>query len=276
MDDAGRTVPAVPPDLVWAKTACSVIEELDPDVSGSFSYIGPANSVLHVASPDGGGSAVSRALYASPVPRPAHHPVRFASGSHKRIRLSNAYGQSVIMKFAENVIHAGCNVRRPARPRPPARQVPAPLTKPAPDAAGRARKRLQLPFALDQRGPRAPVPEGIQPQRPEHRHLGADVLPRTARVFARAAVGKPQLEIPRLCVYPPETAEQYLSRAVPVAEQPATEYEFSCTRGELRQNGPRADAHAARRAAEALSRKAPRRDGRRGRRYVSAGLRRRG
>ena len=107
MDDAAA---AVPPDLVWAKTACSVIEELDPDVSSSFSYIGPANSVLHVASPDAGGSAVSRALYASPVPRPDHHPVRFASGSHKRIRLSNAYGQSVVMAFKQNTIHAGCNV----------------------------------------------------------------------------------------------------------------------------------------------------------------------
>lgn len=101
--------PAVPPDLVWGKTACRVLDALPPDVSGCWEYIGPANSVLHVASPDSGGSGVSRALYASPTPRPEHHPVRFASGSHKRLRLRNAYGQSVVMQFKSNTIHAGCN-----------------------------------------------------------------------------------------------------------------------------------------------------------------------
>lgn len=101
--------PAVPPNLCWSKTVCRVLKELPADVRDSFEYLGPANAVLHVALPSSGGSAVSRALYASPYPRPAHLSSRFASGAHKRIRLKNPVGQSVVMQFDSNTIHAGCN-----------------------------------------------------------------------------------------------------------------------------------------------------------------------
>ena len=103
---------ATTPNLVWSKTVVDLIEKLPSHVRESFEYLGPANSVLHVALPGVGGTNVSRALYRSKSRSCSQHGTRssrFASGAHKRIRLKNSAGQSVVMNFDCNTIHAGCN-----------------------------------------------------------------------------------------------------------------------------------------------------------------------
>lgn len=105
---------AVPPNLAWSKNIVRILARLDDDTRRTFSYLGPANAVLHVSTPDGDcGTVASRALFGRPAPRDSDDPrvsPRFPSGIHKRIRLSRGNGasQSVIMEFQTNLIHAGC------------------------------------------------------------------------------------------------------------------------------------------------------------------------
>lgn len=103
---------APPPNLVWSSSIVKILDSLDPDVRATFKYIGNANSVLHVSTPRHSGSLGSRALYLD-QPATATDQVRgsarFASGVHKRIRLSQATNDSVVMMFRANTIHAGCS-----------------------------------------------------------------------------------------------------------------------------------------------------------------------
>jgi hypothetical protein len=104
---------ATPPNLAWSKAVVSILRTLPRDVSECFSYLGPANSVLHCANPTDAGSLASRALYAERgLPSGDRDDprlnARFPSGSHKRIRLSGPKNQSVVMQFTNNTIHAGC------------------------------------------------------------------------------------------------------------------------------------------------------------------------
>ena len=92
----GMKPAAVTPNLVWSKSVVDILDALPPHVRQSFEYIGPANSVLHVALPGIGGTNVSRALYSSTRAWPGPRSSRFASGAHKRIRLKNSAGQSVV------------------------------------------------------------------------------------------------------------------------------------------------------------------------------------
>ena len=101
---------APPPTLVWSKTVVDILDALPEHVRSTWSYLGPANSVLHVASPSMGGSGISRAVLPFSVGGAPRRSSRFASGAHKRIRLQGeSGGQSVVMNFEENTIHAGCN-----------------------------------------------------------------------------------------------------------------------------------------------------------------------
>jgi len=104
---------APPPNLAWSKKVVEILGKLDHDTRRTFSYLGPANSVLHVSVPEGNfGTCASRALFGEPVPRSADDPrssPRFPSGIHKRIRLDGPTNQSVVMEFLTNQIVAGCS-----------------------------------------------------------------------------------------------------------------------------------------------------------------------
>lgn len=97
---------SAPPNLLWSKTIIDILDALPPDVSSAFSYLGPANSVLHVAKGESN-SMVARGLYGGPAVAPEPAASRYASGAHKRVRLMNPTGASVVMVFHTNIIFAG-------------------------------------------------------------------------------------------------------------------------------------------------------------------------
>ena len=106
----------ITPNLTWSKSVVDIVDALPEDVRQCYSYIGPANSVLHVALPGIGGTTTSRALYNVKGTWRGPRSSRFASGAHKRIRLKNSAGnQSVVMNFETNT----SKWLRPIPARPP-------------------------------------------------------------------------------------------------------------------------------------------------------------
>ena len=97
-----------PPPTSWSKSVVDILDALPEHVRSTWSYLDPQTRYCTLAE-HGRLGHLTRcpAFSVGGAPRRSS---RFASGAHKRIRLQGeSGGQSVVMNFEENTIHAGCN-----------------------------------------------------------------------------------------------------------------------------------------------------------------------